>query len=233
MSESATGAAESGAADPAEPPGRRLDVNTIVDAGLAVAREPGAHSVTVRQLGTRLGADPTAIYRHFRSKDELMRALLDRLLGIARDRVTSDPDDWRAFLRELSEHTLEVFLEYPVVGAEGMRLSSEGDHELATIESILAALAAAGLQDAERIRYYGLISGTVIAFCSGIVSGRRSSVDRPLGVSLWVDRPFTVTAASHPQISAARDALLAISDRDIYLSAVELILDGIERTARA
>ena len=37
--------------------------------------------LTVRSLGKELGADPTAIYRHFRDKDELVRAVLDKLIG--------------------------------------------------------------------------------------------------------------------------------------------------------
>ena len=37
--------------------------------------------MSVRRLGAELGADPTAIYRHFRDKDELVLALLDRLLA--------------------------------------------------------------------------------------------------------------------------------------------------------
>ena len=40
----------------------------------------------MRKLGEALDADPTAIYRHFRSKDELLRAVGDRcLIGVTDD----------------------------------------------------------------------------------------------------------------------------------------------------
>ena len=56
----------------------RLDPELIVATGLELAAT-GVTAISVRDLGARLGADPTAIYRHFRSKDDLMRALLDEV----------------------------------------------------------------------------------------------------------------------------------------------------------
>jgi AcrR family transcriptional regulator len=55
----------------------KLDPERIIAAGLELAARPGVSAISVRELGTMLGADPTAIYRHFRSKDDLMRSLLD------------------------------------------------------------------------------------------------------------------------------------------------------------
>jgi AcrR family transcriptional regulator len=47
-------------------------------------------ALTTRALGHRLGVDPTAVYRHFRSKDELVNALADRIVGTGTRPVTSD-----------------------------------------------------------------------------------------------------------------------------------------------
>jgi AcrR family transcriptional regulator len=208
---------------------KRLDVDTILEAGLAIASAPGATTVTVRQLGARLGADPTAVYRHFKNKDDLMRALLDRLIGIAIGRIASSPVDWTAYLREMSERTLDVFLEYPVIGAEASRLSSGGANELATIEGVLEALDSAGLVGEDRIRHYGVVSGFIVSFCTGIVRARQGGPTEALASSRWIDK-LDVSAASHPRINESRDALLAITDREIYRSAINLLLDGIPRS---
>lgn len=212
------------------PPTKRLDTSSILEAALDLAREPGAKSVTVRQLGTRLGADPTAIYRYFRSKDDLMRALLDAILGIALGRGSATPDDWQLYLRESAENTLDVFLEYPTIGAEAMRLNSGATNELRSVEGILHAFAAAGLDGEQSVRHYGIYSGFVLSFCSGIAHGRRLTAEQDAGDSAWIDQ-LSATRATHPHIMDHRDELLALRDRDIFRSAIALIIEDAARTA--
>lgn len=207
---------------------KRLDTATILEAALALAREPGAKSVTVRQLGTRLGADPTAIYRYYRSKDDLMRALLDSILGLALARGSAAPGDWQGYLRESAEHTLDVFLEYPIIGAEAMRLNSGATNELISVEGILQAFAAAGLDGEQSVRHYGVYSGFVLSFCSGIAHSRNAG-SSPEG-SPWIDQ-LAATKAAHPHIVEHRDELLALRDRDIFRSAIELIIEDAARSA--
>ena len=48
----------------------QLDVATILEAALRLSGAGNPEPLTVRSLGNELGADPTAIYRHFRDKDE-------------------------------------------------------------------------------------------------------------------------------------------------------------------
>jgi AcrR family transcriptional regulator len=210
------------------PSTRRLDTTIILDAALALAREPGTKSVTVRQLGTRLGADPTAIYRHFRSKDDLMRALLDSILGIALARGTVAPDDWQLYLRESASNTLAVFLEYPVIGAEAMRLNSSATNELLSVEGILSAFAAAGLDGEQSVRHYGVYSGFVLSFCSGLARSRSAAPGEDADESPWIDQLATTTA-SHPHIVDHRDELLALRVGDVFRSAIELIIDDAAR----
>jgi len=58
----------------------QLDVTTILEAALRLSGAGNPEPLTVRSLGNELGADPTAIYRHFRDKDELVRGAFDRML---------------------------------------------------------------------------------------------------------------------------------------------------------
>ncbi len=63
----------------------RLDQRTIIDGVLELARTEPTSRVTFKRLGEHLGVDASAMYRHFRNKDELVRASLDRLSGWAAD----------------------------------------------------------------------------------------------------------------------------------------------------
>ena len=121
----------------------RLDREAIVAAGLTLAAQPGVGSVSVRDLGAQLGADPTAIYRHFRGKDDLMRSLLDEVIGMSLQRVDAEPDDWRGRLTQLAVATLELFATYPAIGVEATVLTTGGPHELDVIEFMLDALSRA------------------------------------------------------------------------------------------
>src|SRR4051794_39854993 len=79
----------------------RLDAPAIVDAAIRVMDADGLDALTMRRLGREMGADPTAMYRHFRSKDELLLAVCDRLLGSMLDALEPG-DGWRSTLRDMS-----------------------------------------------------------------------------------------------------------------------------------
>ena len=57
-----------------------LGAEVILDAAEALAAQ-GFDAVTVRAVAARLGAAPMALYNHFATKDQLVDALLDRVLG--------------------------------------------------------------------------------------------------------------------------------------------------------
>ena len=65
-----------------------LSHERILDAAQEVIDAEGESALTFRRLGTQLDADPTAAYRYFKSKDDLLLALGDRLLGEAMDQLS-------------------------------------------------------------------------------------------------------------------------------------------------
>ncbi|MFD8982275.1 TetR/AcrR family transcriptional regulator, partial [Streptomyces sp. NPDC059564] len=67
--------------------GSQLTPDAIIEASLRIAARGSADAFTVRRLGEELGADPTAIYRHFRDKDELLLSVADRTLGEVLDSI--------------------------------------------------------------------------------------------------------------------------------------------------
>ena len=125
--------------------GRRLDRATIIAAGLELAETTGSATLSIRELGAKLGTDPTAVYRHFRSKDDLMGALLDELTVRSLAAVTAPPENWQDRLRQLASATLDELSRYPAVGQEAIVLTTHGPGELDAIEFMLDAFSRAGL----------------------------------------------------------------------------------------
>lgn len=208
----------------------RLDAESIIEAGLRIAAQPGMATVSVRDLGAMLDAAPTAIYRHFRSKEGLMQALLDRLIVMCLERVTAPPEEWRQRLVELCTATLDVFVAYPAVGLEAMAFSTEGPGELDTIELMLDAYSRTGLEGDELVQHYAALATYVLSFAAGVARAHSlSSTMEPHQTSPWWRRTLPVSAVSHPHISALREEITALTDREIYFLGVKQLMDAAER----
>ena len=93
---------------------RALDREVFIQAGLKLAENSSAGQLTYRDIGRELNIDATAIYRNFRSKEDLLAALLDRLLLQIMQNVDSQILGWETKLLDLAEQTLQMFLRYPL-----------------------------------------------------------------------------------------------------------------------
>lgn len=213
---------------------RRLDRATIVATGLELAETPGTTSLSIRELGARLGTDPTAIYRHFRSKDDLMRALLDEVIARSVSDVTADPADWRTRLRQLAAATLRHFARYPVIGQEATVLTTHGTGELDAIELMLDAFSRAGLSGDDLVRHYAL-GATYILSSAALMSRNQTqrAPDESETTSRWFDGPLLVDPRTHPLIASVSTQLLDLDDRVLFWHGVELVISSAERTAES
>lgn len=209
----------------------RLDRALIVEAGLELASTPGVTTISVRDLGARLRADPTAIYRHFQSKDALMGALLDELNGRAAAAVHAPAEDWAERLRELSVSTLDLYIQHPAIGAEAMSLTTHGPGELAAIELMLDAFRRAGLDGAELVQHYALLASHVLSLAAGIARARAEHPSEPDEGDPWVDAPLLADPRRFPLIAQHSLLLSELQDRDLFLRGVDLVIDSARRTA--
>ena len=89
--------------------------DAIVDASIELLRRDTATTAfTMRRLGDALGTDPTAVYRHFRDKSELVRAVGDRLLReVPVGLDTRAPSMWRQTVVDVCTRLRDVLLRQP------------------------------------------------------------------------------------------------------------------------
>lgn len=205
-----------------------LDRQTILDAAMRLAAEGGPDAVSVRKLGLALGADPTAIYRHFRDMDELGDALLDMVYG----RVVEHLDEelsWRARLEQLAHEMLALLLAHPAVAVRASVTMTTGSHETDGIEYVLAALTDAGLEGEDLLEFYAFLVNYLLSFSASVAwlsVGRGRNVDprqQP-----WVPRVFPVDAGRHPLIATHAAALTSMTQEKVFEAGLALILDGVE-----
>jgi AcrR family transcriptional regulator len=207
----------------------RLDRERILDAAEAIVRKEGVGRLTMRRIGAELGADPTAVYRHFRNKDEMLRHLADRLFGLMPE--LKPGLGWREVLKAEMRHALNSYRSHPDLA---MLLASQPDDTpnlQAIAEWTLARLAERGLSVEDAARVYQIIENHVCG--TGLYYALiENSGDPRLRDRTGMRRAYALLPADrYPHAVAAAPHLFPDLDESFDFG-TEMILDAIERLAR-
>lgn len=204
--------------------GTVLSEELIVDTALRLIREHGAAALTVRRLGAALGADPSALYRYFRSTDELLLAVADALIGLAWSGWT-ETGDWRADLRDLGLRMHASYLRHPQATALSTSRVTGRAHEAHAIESIIGLLRRAGFPDREAVAiYHGFVDlGLAFAALDSAVFAMPAEA-RAAEREVWQSTYSALPASTHPNIAAVAPLLRAEMGRSAYPQTLDLFL---------
>ncbi|MFD5463879.1 TetR/AcrR family transcriptional regulator [Kitasatospora sp. NPDC127059] len=136
---------------------RRWSTEEILDTAATLLRAGDAESFSVRKLAATLGTDSSSLYRHFRNKTELLRAVADRVLLATMDGHRPE-GDWKQRVTALALRLREAFGEQPQLAAIWGHYGSGGTGSRLVMEELLQALRASGLPDREiPERYHRLV----------------------------------------------------------------------------
>lgn len=154
---------------------RRWSTDEILDAATTLLSTSDAESFSVRKLAATLGTDSSSLYRHFRDKTELLRAVADRVLLAAMEDYRPE-GDWKQRITAVALHLREAFSQQPQVAAVWGRYASSGPGSRLVMEEVLQALRISGLPDEDIPARYHRI---VILLASLIVSEAEISTLTP------------------------------------------------------
>jgi len=223
-------------------PSRRraaLSREVIIEAALSIGSKEGGSALTFSRLGKELGADPTAVYRHFRDKDELVVALTDRMVSESVDRVRDvSPDEvgWREWLRQVMHSIRSVYLDRPAIAILAASRTAASASETESVERIIEVLHGAGLPVLQAAEVYRALVDLALAFTQ--YSAAWSLLDPEYQER--DEQAWTVTYATLPEErfpllrqSATRLVELNRDDKAVFEFALGIFLDGVEaRIAR-
>ena len=167
-----------------------LTRDVILDAAEAVARE-GFDALTMRAVAARLGAAPMALYNHFATKDELVDALLDRVLG--RFSPAPPTGDWLADLGAFARAHRRLLADHPWAVAQLFSRPSPGLSAVRIGELALGVLGRGGITGGRAVAVF---SG-VIAFNYGWSSFTAARDLDPGGPSHDVAAALAMLPAEH------------------------------------
>jgi len=208
----------------------RLTRPAIVEAATALVRRGGPGALTMKALGQALGADPSAIYRHVEDKDELLRAVGDRLLDGVVDGLPGDRS-WDEVVRTTCQRLRAALLAQPELAALARDAPTRQPNELRLTETLLAALGAGGFDPVgAAAAYHALIEVTVGAATIDGTVAALPAADRRATYAAWRQAYRGLPRDRYPASRAAAPILYrGTADRRFALT-VDALLDGLLAT---
>ena len=174
---------------------RRLDRERIVGAGLDYIDEHGLAGLSMRRLGTRLGVEAMALYRYTPSKEDLLDAIVDRMV----EEMRADPGlqdtsstGWQDFLQRLAHAVRRVALRHPLAFPLVVSRPPEAPwlrpplRNLEWVETFLAGLVEEGFDDDGAVEAYRVFTSFLLGYLllevavHGADVGPLDTVDEPV-----------------------------------------------------
>jgi AcrR family transcriptional regulator len=189
----------------------RIDPARIVKAAIAI----GLSRVTVKAVAQRLGVTAPALYRHVRSRDEIVK-LAAIELAVKRPQADGSARHWSDVVRGCATGMVDLFLAEPQLVCEVMNGTLGPDGEMDFVEQFLAAMQPHGFAPVEAVRIHHAVAILAIgaavsatAMRSGY-AGHRSH-EQSIRQALARRKRGRVIAGrpGHQRAVAARDDLMA------------------------
>lgn len=203
----------------------------IIDAAMRVVEENGPGALTLRRLGSELGTDHTAVLRHFRAKDEIVLGLAERLMSEALAQFAPAPG-WRETLAGLARQVRQACVRHPSVAVLAAARVSRSPDEFRGADTVIAALAEAGLHGRQAALIYRAVTDLALAagaYEAGVLLLDESARD---GDRHAMGREYLLASPrDFPHLAAVAPYLAEIDEDEQFEAALGLILDGIAAQA--
>jgi AcrR family transcriptional regulator len=199
----------------------------IVRESLRLLDTEGAAGFSLPKLGRALGADPTAVYRHFASKDDLVLAVADRLIEEAAGGIRPT-DCWVETLTEACRRLRETYLAHPAAASLSSYRYTQGPAEMKAVDIIIGCVLQAGFEGAEAAVVYRAIGDFALFWSGGEASflamdERLQKNDR----SAWTSAYLAADPAEYPAIWQVRQHLPGVDDHAIFETCLSFVMAGL------
>ncbi|MHB1342080.1 MAG: TetR/AcrR family transcriptional regulator [Coriobacteriia bacterium] len=196
-------------------------------AAVDLADVSGIESVTMRELGRRLGVEAASLYNHVVGKDDLLNGMAD--LAAAEIELPSDDVDWKDAMRRRAVSARAVFLRHGWAAALLDSVEWRGPYSLLYADRVLGALIQAGFDPV-------IASWAFIGLDSYIYGFERqrsnfSQADAVDTIEVAKEVLAAIPEGAYPSLAAvAMEYVDKPYDEDAAFEfGLDLILDGLER----
>ena len=212
---------------------RTLNQAQVVQAAIALLDEIGLDELTMRRLAERLGVKAASLYRHVRSKEELLSLLGDVITSkIPLPRTTGT---WQEQLTDAGWNVRRGLLAHRDAARVLASTPPAGPQRLRHIEAVLHILRSAGLNDRDAARAAYHLNNFVTEFAAD--EARFATFTAQPGVTrrrvfAEMRRQFkSLPREEYPTIVALADALTEDAQDALFQFGIDLHLRGIQALA--
>ncbi len=197
-------------------PRPQLSREVVADRAIALADAEGLDAVTIRRLATELGVTPMALYWHFRTKEELLAGLGDRVLDTVE--LPERTGTWDVDLRAGLVALLTAMRPHPELAdlvAQQVMLNPRG---LVLTELALATLSQAGLAPEPTAWFAMQALRTILALVTGdpVVDDELPVAERETHQRQKMARIGSLSPTEFPALTAHAEAMAYCSDVDMF-----------------
>jgi AcrR family transcriptional regulator len=208
-----------------------LAPDLIVTESLRLLDSEGSDGFSMPKLGRALGADPTAVYRHFASKDDLVLAIADRLIEEAMAGM-KERDCWLDTIEEGVRRLRATYLLHPAAAALSSYRTTQRPAEMRAVDTLIGAVLRAGFEGPQAALVYRALGDFALSWSGGeaqflALDSQLQQADR----GAWTRAYRAVDRAEHPNIWQLRDVLSGVRDDDIFETILSFVMDGLARKA--
>ena len=212
---------------------KQLTPEVVVGRALVLADSGGLGGVTIRRLARDLGVTPMALYWHFRSKDELLDAMMDRIFSEV-DPKLDESATWLEQFRALMDSLAGALRAHPGAAPLFTTRTNSSESSLRWTEVALDTLRRGGFSPTEATRISRHALSTVVTLVAGEPgfiapedSGELLDARRRARVFLEALPP-----ERYPRLVEAAAPLSASEDPEAYYEfGLDLLLAGIGEMA--
>jgi AcrR family transcriptional regulator len=200
----------------------RLTAEQVADAALDLLDREGLDALSMRRLAGELGVGTMTLYGYFRSKDELLDAVVDA--AVAEREPFSFEGSWQQQIRRLMQSSrrnlsrhpglVKVRAERPVLRPEALRFAETG----------VRILRRAGFPAADAARAFRLLFTYVFGYVSFSPDESAADARRDARAAMAALPPD-----EYPTISATSEELAdAMAGHETFDFGLDRIVDGLE-----
>ena len=208
-----------------------LSADLIVTESLRLLDAGGLAGFSLPKLGRALGADPTAVYRHFASKDDLTLAIADRLIEEAMTGLEPGPC-WPETLEQLIRRIRLTYRRHPAAASLASYRTTQRPAEMRAVNALIGAVLQAGYEGAAAARIYRALGDFSLSWAGGeahllALEPELQQADR----SAWRGAYLSADRATYSNIWQVRDNLPEVTEDAIFETILSLVIEGVVRQA--
>jgi len=147
---------------PSPEPRAPLSRARVLGAAVLLADEDGLESLTMRELGVRLGVEAMSLYNHVANKDDILDGMVD--LVVSEIDLPADTVDWKEAMRRRAISAQSVFSRHPWASGLIDSRESSGPARLRYFDWVVGTLRRAGFTLELAARAFSLLDSYIYGF---------------------------------------------------------------------